>query len=667
MRVHKEDVFMAAKSNTSRGLILLSLMLAGACLAKPPADDLSALSPADLEQRLVDIDHELKTLANYSIRGGAGTIGYRSDHHKTAHHLEWVQIDFETAHPLDEVALVPVVRRDPQTAFSSDGFPEHIRLIAGMANDVKGEVIAEYTQNQIAPSRIAPLLIPCRGITASWIRIETERLSRRTFDGRYALHLSEIMAFSGTKNVALHQSVTSKSSWGRSLAWGPHCVVDGFVPYLMDAASEEKSVAFMSRIKNKNPTSLTIDLGEKKPVSGLNLHAIDNSHVLPQAHPSGLGIPHGMRLEGANRPDFSDSEILLYMHLDTIYDMAPVMSWAFPENTHRYFRLSVTAPSEDLMVDPGSSRFGFAEIELLSNGNNIALGKPVSSNIKTTHPNRPLSALTDGHNMFGPILPIRNWMQQLARRHDLEAARPLVVAELSRRYIRQKKNLQRLIWLASLLAGGIGFTVLIEQLIRQRQIAQIKERFAADLHDELGANLHTIGLLSDLAEESKNDPDELTMLHQRIRNVTTQTGTAMRHCTSMTEANGLYTGLESDMQRAADRIMAKLDHELSISGAEYLSQLKPRTRVDLFLFYKETLVNISRHSGATRFSTRLEADHKEIRLSISDNGCGLPEGVPSSLKRRARLLGAKVTAETPTSGGAGIHLTLKTRPWGRQK
>ena len=69
-----------------------------------------------------------------------------------------------------------------------------------------------------------------------------------------------------------------------------------------------------------------------------------------------------------------------------------------------------------------------------------------------------------------------------------------------------------------------------------------------------------------------------------------------------------YENLEADMQRAARRIMAKLDHELIIEGKPYLQKLKPRVRVDLFLFYKECLVNISRHSKATAFSSHLSAD-----------------------------------------------------------
>ena len=109
--------------------------------------------------------------------------------------------------------------------------------------------------------------------------------------------------------------------------------------------------------------------------------------------------------------------------------------------------------------------------------------------------------------------------------------------------------------------------------------------------------------------------------------------------------------------------MADIEHEIEISGQEILVRLKPRKRVDLFLFYKECLTDIVRHSGATKASTQLIAQPEEIRLTITDNGQGMDgssqEPVPSSLKRRAQLLGASVSSEQSPSGGTCIILNLR--------
>ncbi|VGO19747.1 histidine kinase [Pontiella sulfatireligans] len=641
------------------------LLLAGLlpATAAPVGETLNALSLPALEQRRGAIEAELGDLASYSLRSGVGPIGYRSAAHIDEFNSEWVEIDFGAAYPLDEVILVPVIRRDSKTGFQADGFPKQFRLIAGTADDRKGQVIAEYANEQNFLPRIAPLSIPCNGITASWIRIEAEHLTPRAFDEKYVFQLSEILAFSGQENVAMHREVQAKSNRRDGLAWNTQFVVNGFVPYLMNAATGEKSVAFISQMTSNALPALTIDLGENHPVSRLHLHAVDPSDVLPQAFSSDFGIPHEMRLEGASQPDFSDAETLLNLHFETIYDMAPVMMWAFPETTNRYLRLNITAPAADPRYGPLSPRFGFAEIELFSNGRNIALGKPTSAMKIVENPHRPLSLLTDGRNMYGTILSVRDWMNQLVRRHDLETERPLVAAELNRRYAYQQTKLQLMGWLAVLLVGAIGFTMLIDWNLRMRQVAKLRERFAADLHDELGANIHTIGLLSDAAKKAHDSSDEWNMLHQRIRQLTERTGTAIRHFSNIINADGLYQGLVEDMQRAAQRITANLEHTISIEGEQYIEQLKARTRIDLFLFYKESLINICRHSNATYFNTTLAATPRgEIVLTVSDNGKGLSgANIPSSLKRRARLLKAKLTIKEIPDGGTCITLRLRRR------
>lgn len=58
------------------------------------------------------------------------------------------------------------------------------------------------------------------------------------------------------------------------------------------------------------------------------------------------------------------------------------------------------------------------------------------------------------------------------------------------------------------------------------------------------------------------------------------------------------------------------------------------------------LVNICRHSRATRSSTILRVTKNKIRLTVEDNGCGLPKRLnriaPSSLARRAKLMKADI-------------------------
>lgn len=639
--------------------------------ATHPADNpsrIQTLSQSDLEQRLVNVDQELNQLASLSLLSGVGSVGYRSQPHDSSRNPESIRIDLGGEVVIDQIVLVPTIWRDTKTGFRADGFPSEFRIIAGTGKDESGTVVASYGPASRLLPRIAPLVVSCPGTIASWVRVETVVMSPRAWDEMYIFQMAEIFVFSGEENVALRCPVQiSSPEETDGLGWDKRYVVDGFVPYIMDAAEGEQSLAFVSGRGIGGQPAITFDLGESLPLDRLHYHVADLTDTVPQSISDGFGVPRRFVLEGANHRDFHDATRLVEYQMDSTYDVGPIIMRRFPVTTCRHVRLIALDPFINILEETTGSQFGAAEIELFSNGRNVAKGIPLQADM-VVYPWRSLASLTDGRNLYGRILPVREWLGQLARRHDLETERPVITRELDRRYLRQKANLNRLGWLTVLLSAGIVAIILIERIRRMHQIARIRERLAADLHDELGANLHTIGLLSDLAADAGDSPDELATLHRRIRSETERSGIAVRHCSDMLSAKGLYTDLLADMRRASNRIMAKLQHEISIEGEEHLKALPPRTRADLFLFYKECLVNISRHSGATKYTTNLKATDAGLRMRICDNGRGLEiseeDGVPASLRRRAKLLGAKVTVNNPAGGGTCIELDLGTRKWG---
>lgn len=650
-----------------RLLLLASCFPVLACGLAPrsPALELYDASLSQLEQRAADIDAELDQLAHYSLRSGVGSIGYRSDVHLEAEHTEWVEIQLEADTPIDQIVLVPSIWRDTKAGFKADGFPLQFRIIAGTAKDAEGTVIALLNGDSKILPRIAPLLIPC-STTASWVRVEASILSPRQFDGKYNLELSEIMIFNGSENVALHQQVTISSignpeGGARKKAY----LVDGFVPYLMDAGRGESTVAFLGAASIDAQPSITIDLERTYSLDRIQLHAIDFNDTIPQATPAGYGQPNRLLVEGAQQADFSDAVPLTEYRKGSIYDVGPILTQRFPKTRCRYVRLTALEPYvfEEDKGHQHHARMGFAEIELFSDGQNVALHKTATDQ-KLDHSGRDLAALTDGSNLYGEILPVRQWVEELEHRHDLANERPLVAAELNRRYARQKVLLQGFIWLTVLLVVGIGFIILIGRTRRIRQVSRIKERFAADLHDELGANLHTIGLLSDLSKELIHSPEKLAKLLDRIRIFTERSGTAARYCTNMLEAKGICEDLVEEMTRSSKRLLSDLDYKITFTGEDLLHSLRPRTRIDIFLFFKECLINILRHSGATKVSIILVATQKNICLTITDNGYGIDSSkdqVPASIRRRARLLRSRVVAEHSAEGGTRITLSVKPR------
>lgn len=621
-------------------------------------------SLAELKSRRAAILAELDTLANLSLRGGMGAVGFRSNAGKGVHDPIWVEIDLGKEELIDQVILVPMLWRGlKDDNVVPDAFPAGFRVVVGGEQDKAGKLIAEISSETGFRPRVAPVVVDFPPTPASWVRIETTELTKLTEARKHLLQLAEVFVFAGERNVALRKPVSCFPGFPDLISspFDPRFLVDESVPYSMDAAGDKGRKAYLSYIDDH--PNLNIDLGTSMSFSGIRFHAVDQQNTIPQSYAGDLGIPRRFRVMGADKKDFSDARVLLDYHWRTIYDIGPIMEWEFPETTCRYVRLEDVEPNPSFGVTMNISRIGFSEIELLDDGRNIALDKKAWLTGARKSARSP-ELLTDGYNAFGEILSLRTWMNQLARRHDLEVELDALDEALASKYASQAKILTWSGRIIVLLLTLIVTLVVTERVLRRKNETKIRRRIAANLHDELGANLHAIGMLGDLAKDSFDHREQLEDTMDRIRSLTERTGKAARNCAHMIQAEGVCEDLVDEMRRDADRLLCDLDHEMDIQGEEILARLKRRTKIDLYLFHKECLVNVIRHSGASHVVTKLSAAPGSVALEVSDNGEGFAGEVPASLARRARLLGAKVLISHPEGSGTSVLLTLRLRKFG---
>jgi signal transduction histidine kinase len=94
--------------------------------------------------------------------------------------------------------------------------------------------------------------------------------------------------------------------------------------------------------------------------------------------------------------------------------------------------------------------------------------------------------------------------------------------------------------------------------------------------------------------------------------------------------------------------------------AEDFDDLDPAWSIALYRIAQETLTNITKHAHAQKVRITLKREPKGMRLSILDDGVGLPEGAaakPKShgivgMRERVRQVGGTFTI-TPGPGGKG--------------
>jgi len=621
--------------------------------------DFEEMPLSSLEQLAEESKQELQTLARYNFREGVGARAYSSEHYREPDHGHKLTIPLSKEEKIDQIILVPSLWKDPSRGIRSEGFPLSFRVVVG--TETHEQEVSNFRESPHIYPRVAPLQINFSPVNAAWIRIEVQQMSANIGESYYSFQLSEVLVFSGDENVALHQMQGAKDRLP--------FLTDGFTPYLMDAAEGRLSRRniFWTQ-EGADPYHLTLDLREPKRIDQVNLHTenVTAALAIPKRNLDIEPTPRHVQLFASSSPDFLDSVMLYEKRVKSADDIGHIYQCRFLPTEARYLRVVIVDPRPIVTLQKNYAPYiAYGEIEVLSEGESVGKGALVTTSDNLKYAPVCLSGLTNGKNYYGDILSMRDWMNQLSRRHDLEYQLRLLQNELAIRYKRQKGFVRLWIGLALIaLLGGGGVTIILARNYR-RKVNQMRERMAADLHDELGANLHAIGLLSDMAQDSRESPEELSDLLGRVGEISRRSGLAVQRMSVMQESRENFTDLESEMRRATERILTQARSDFSLSGAVYLQQLPERLYIDLYLFYKECLINICRHAQATEVITRLHATTHEITLEVSDNGNGIANHIvgtlPRSLKRRAHLLKAKVSVESNDQKGTSVTLKLKNR------
>lgn len=229
-----------------------------------------------------------------------------------------------------------------------------------------------------------------------------------------------------------------------------------------------------------------------------------------------------------------------------------------------------------------------------------------------------------------------------------------------------------------LLAGGLAWGVRratlrrlrrkLELLEQQHALERERARISQDIHDELGANLTTIGLLADMGVRHKAHPDALTRDLTQISEVARGTASAMdaivwavnpRNDSLDHFAN--YIGQFTKDFFHPTSVRTRLDLPPTLPAHPMSAQV----RHNLFLAIKEALNNVARHAHATEVRLSLLATNNILRVTVEDNGRGLPAELPTegqdglaNMKSRVESIGGMLQVGTAPVGGTRLVFSL---------
>jgi signal transduction histidine kinase/ligand-binding sensor domain-containing protein len=209
----------------------------------------------------------------------------------------------------------------------------------------------------------------------------------------------------------------------------------------------------------------------------------------------------------------------------------------------------------------------------------------------------------------------------------------------------------------------------LSRLEQETSLQRERARIAQDLHDDIGASLTHIALLSELAQRNFDKPLQAKSYLDQIFNTS---GTLVRSLDEIVwTVNPKNNTLDlfiaylctytPDYLRAAG-IRCRLDLPVDVPAMPLPSEVAHH----LYLVVKETLHNIVKHAGATEVWLRLSLAAGTITLTIEDNGRGFQtNNMPApdadglgNLNRRAGEIGGRCEQRSEPGKGTTNTFTV---------
>ena len=194
----------------------------------------------------------------------------------------------------------------------------------------------------------------------------------------------------------------------------------------------------------------------------------------------------------------------------------------------------------------------------------------------------------------------------------------------------------------------------------QIAVLQDRDRIARDLHDLAIQRLFATGMTLQSAGRFIEHPEAAERVARAVDDLD-ETIKIIRSTIFGLRARdgGAGTGLRARVVRAAGEAAPVLGFAPSVRMEGLVDTDVPREIADhVIAVLSEALTNIARHAHAGRADVALETDGREVRLTVTDNGVGIPaEGRRSGLANmaeRARQLGGEMKWTAPAAGGTAL-------------
>ncbi len=257
-------------------------------------------------------------------------------------------------------------------------------------------------------------------------------------------------------------------------------------------------------------------------------------------------------------------------------------------------------------------------------------------------------------------------------------------------YFWQTKWFMVLVVLTTLgsVAGSVRYVVKrrlqrrIDRIERERAIEAERGRIANDIHDDLGARLSEIVILSELAQNPESSQDavqaDVRKITDKARELTQSLGEIVWAVNP--ENDTLDHFVTYACYFVQDYLqLARIRSRLAVPARLPDVSLTSDVRHNLLMTLKEALNNIVKHANASEVQIQMTVEPAKFTVTIKDDGCGfrpgpMPDGNTAgimeganrvlwgngltNMRKRMQTIGGQFRLESQPNRGTQIELTF---------
>ena len=205
------------------------------------------------------------------------------------------------------------------------------------------------------------------------------------------------------------------------------------------------------------------------------------------------------------------------------------------------------------------------------------------------------------------------------------------------------------------------------QLRSQQALEHERLRIAHDIHDDLGARVTQISLLSAMSVDNPAFPDKARAEFDRISRMSRELVSALYETVwAVNPENDNLDALGNYLCQMVNQLCERSHFRcrFHVSDLPLTVQVSSQTRHNISMAVKEAVHNVVKHAQATELVINIALNGNLLAISVQDDGRGfVPDDRPAgnglnNMKRRLDDIGGKCFVTSALGKGATVHIEL---------